>query len=91
MCLFFSHVNSLPNDKFLDWSSFKVFADNKIDLTENFKFVLGRVYKTVGKEENAGDQHFLLFPRCFPTNCSKRLLNIVIMWERVKRDFNSET
>ena len=27
--------------------------------------VLGRVEKIVGKEENAGYQHFLLFPKCF--------------------------
>ena len=29
------------------------------------KFVLGRVENTVGKGENAGDQHFLLFLQCF--------------------------
>ena len=31
--------NSLPNKKILDWSKFKVFADNKIIMTQKFKFV----------------------------------------------------
>ena len=58
-------VNSLPNDEILDLSKFKGFADDKIILTQNLKFVLGRVENTVGKGENAGYQHFLLFPQCF--------------------------
>ena len=29
------------------------------------KFVQDKVENIVGKEENAGDQHFLLFPQCF--------------------------
>ena len=29
------------------------------------KFVMGRVENIVGKGENAGYQHFLLFPQCF--------------------------
>ena len=32
-----------PNSKILDWSKFKAFADYKINMTEKFKFVLGRV------------------------------------------------
>ena len=28
-------------------------------------FVLGRIENIVGKGENAGNQHFLLFPQCF--------------------------
>ena len=32
---------------------------------EKLKFVLGRLENIVGKEENAGYQHFLLFPKCF--------------------------
>ena len=33
-------LNSLPNDKILDWSKSKVYADDKIKVTENLKFVL---------------------------------------------------
>ena len=54
--------NSLPNDKILDWSNLKAFAGDKINVTENLKFVLGRTENIMGKGENAGNQHFLLFP-----------------------------
>ena len=43
----------------------KAFADDKINVNKNLKFVLGRVENIVGKGENAGYQHFLLFPQCF--------------------------
>ena len=62
---------SAPNDKILDWFKLKAFAD-KINVTEKLKFVLGRVENIVGKGENAGYQHFLLFPQC--TMFSKRPL-----------------
>ena len=57
--------NSLPNNKFLDWTKLKAFADDKINVTEKLKSVLERVENIVGKGENAGYQHFLLFPQCF--------------------------
>ena len=56
---------SLPNDKILDWSKLKAYADDKINVTEKLKFVLGSVENIVGKGENAGYQHFLIFPQCF--------------------------
>ena len=43
----------------------KAFEDNKLNVTKKLKFVLGRVVNTVGKGENAGYQHFLLFQQCF--------------------------
>ena len=52
--------NCLPNDIFLDWSKLKAFADNKINVNKNLKFVLERIENIVGKGENAGYQHFLL-------------------------------
>ena len=33
-------VNSVPNDKVLDWSKLKACADDKINVTESLKFVL---------------------------------------------------
>ena len=57
--------NSLPHHKILDWSKLRAFADNKINLTQKLQFVLGRVENIVEKGENAGYQHFLLFPHCF--------------------------
>ena len=31
------------------------------------KFALDKIEKVMGKEENAGNQHFLLFLQCFQT------------------------
>ena len=59
------YFNSIPNYKILDQSKLKAFADDKINMTENLKFVLGRLENIVETEgENAGYQHFLLFPQC---------------------------
>ena len=57
--------NALPNDKILDLSKFKAFADHKLNVTQKMKFVSSRVENIVGKGENAGYLHFLLFPQCF--------------------------
>ena len=57
--------NSLPNDKSLDWSKLKAFADDKINVTKELKFVLERVKNVVVKGEIAGYQHFLHFPKCY--------------------------
>ena len=48
----------------LDWSSLKAFADDKCD----WKIEIlggGKEENIVGKGENAGYQHFLLFLQCF--------------------------
>ena len=58
-------VNSSPNDKILDWSKLKAFADDKIKLAKMMIFVFDTTENIVGKGENAGNQHFLLFPQCF--------------------------
>ena len=57
--------NSLPNDKVLDSSKLKTFADDTTELTKKLKFVLRRVENIVGKGENAGYRYFLLFPQSF--------------------------
>ena len=56
--------NPLPDDKSLDQSKSIACADDKINVTKNF--VLEKAENIVGKGENAGDQHFLLFPKCSP-------------------------
>ena len=43
-----------------------------------------RVENTVGKGENAGYQHFLLFPQYFPKPPSLGLLKVGIVWIRYK-------
>ena len=39
-----------------------------------------RVENIVRKGENVGDQHFLLFPQCFPKLSSMRSLKVGIVW-----------
>ena len=66
MPLYLSNVfNSLPNDKILARSKLKAFADDKTEFSKIMNFVFDRVENIVGKGENAGNQHFLLFPQCF--------------------------
>ena len=50
-------------------------------------YVLDRVENIVGKEENAGNQHFLLFSQCFQKSSSPRSLKVGIVRERVKHSF----
>ena len=66
-------LNSLPNDKILDLSNFKAFADDILKVVQITICVSDRVENIVGKGENAGYQHFLLFPAFspFPTMFSK--------------------
>ena len=44
------------------------------------KFVLDMIENIVRKEENAGYQHFLLFPQCFEKVFSPKRLNVGIVW-----------
>ena len=44
--------------------------------------LLDRLGDTVGKGENAGYQHFLLYPQCFPKPSSLGLLRVGIVWSR---------
>ena len=57
----------------------KALADDKIDVTQKLKFVLGQVENNLGKGENAGFQHFLLFPKCFQKPFSSGLLKVGIV------------
>ena len=58
--------NLLPNDQILDMTKLKAFADDKLNIDKMTIFLLDRVENTEGKLENAGYQHFLLFPQSFP-------------------------
>ena len=60
--LFGKGLNFFPSDNISDSSKLKAFADDKINVTQNFKFDLGQVESFEGKGENAGYKHFLLFP-----------------------------
>ena len=58
-------LNSLPNDKFLDRTKFKAFADDKFKIAKIMIYVFHRVENLEGKVETAFYQHFLLFPQGF--------------------------
>ena len=49
----------------MDSSKLKAFADDKLNDAVMMISLFGGVENTVGKGENAGYQHFLLFPQCF--------------------------
>ena len=61
-------TNWLLNDKILPLTKLKAIADNKFDVTEMMISFLERVENIVEKGENAGYQHFLLFPNVFKSS-----------------------
>ena len=61
--------------KFETGQKLKTFTDDKINMTEKFKFVLGGVENIVGKGENAGYQHILLFLQMFSKSFSYWVVN----------------
>ena len=72
--------NSLPNNNILDWTKLKAFADNKFNLAKMIIFLLDRLKKIVGKGENAGYQHCLLFQQYFQKTVSSGSLKVGIVW-----------
>ena len=54
--------NPLPNDKILDTTKLKAFADDNLNVAKKMISVFDIVQNTSGKGENTGYQHFLLFP-----------------------------
>ena len=52
----------LPNH--LDCTKFKAFANNELNVAK-LKICLDKEESIVGKGENAGYHHILLFPQCF--------------------------
>ena len=76
-------VNLYQLTKFLDLSQLKAFADDIVNMSEvieKLKFVLERVENSLGKGENAGYQHFLLFPECLQKASFSRWLRVGIVW-----------
>ena len=78
--LFCLEHNSLPNERFLDWSKFKAVTDDNVNVAQKQKFCLGWVENIAGKGENAGYQHFLLFPQCFQKASFSGLSKVGIVW-----------
>ena len=72
--------NSLPNDKIIDMTKLKALADDKLNIAKMMISLVYKVENTMGKGENAGYQHFLLFPCCFPKPTSLVSLKVGILW-----------
>ena len=62
----------------------KAFADNKIKVLKMMIFFFDRVENIVGKGENAGYRHVLLFPQCFQRAFYPESLKVGIVWLRVE-------
>ena len=58
----------------------KAFVDDKLNGAEMKISLYDRVENAVGKGENAGYQHFLLFQQCFPKPSSLGSLRVGIVW-----------
>ena len=74
-------VNSLPSDKFLRLVQIISICrrQNKCNL-KNRNYFQGWVENIAGKGENAGYQHFLLFPQCFQKASSAGSSKVAIVW-----------
>ena len=70
---------TLYQAKILDPIQIQAFLDDKINVTQKVKFVLGWLENIVEKGENAGYQHFLLFPHCFQNHSLSLSLKVGIV------------
>ena len=61
--------NPLPDDRILDWSKLKAFADDKLNVTKMLIFVFDKVENIVGKGEIVCTSNF-----SFPTMFSKGVI-----------------
>ena len=74
------YSNPLSNNRILDWSKLQAFAEDKINVTQKLEVALERVENLVGKGENAGFQHLLLFPQYFQKATFSGSLKVGIVW-----------
>ena len=68
---------SISNNKILHLSSFKIFADNSINVNKILKFFMERI-KTLS-EKMLGTRIFLYFSQCFEKTSFTRSLKFRIM------------
>ena len=74
-------IYPLPNVKMLDLSKLVALADDKVECDKKKIEICDRKGKNiVGKGENAGHQHFLLFPQCFQKLSSTGSLKVGNVW-----------
>ena len=71
-------------DKYLALTKLKAFADGKFKIAKTRNSAFNKVEVIVGKEENAGFQHFLHFLQCSQKASCIGSLKVVIVWLKVK-------
>ena len=72
--------NPLRYSNDVDCYKLKALADNDSNMAYTMKFSFDRFENIVGKEENAGNQHFLLLPQCFQKPSILTSIKLRIMW-----------
>ena len=72
-------LNSTKRQNF-DWTKFKAFADDKLNVAKIMISDFDGVENIVRKGENAGYQHFLLFSQCFQKASFSGSLKVKIVW-----------
>ena len=85
MTIPFPAFNPLPDNKFLESSKLKEFADDNFKFDENGRKLSKQIENTPGKGEIARYKQFLLFPQCFHKAGSPEVSKGVIVWEWVKQ------
>ena len=78
--MFSTPISLVHQNAVLCGNGSKAFADDKIKVPKLTIFVFDRVENTLGKGENAGYQHFLLFPQCFQRDFYPGSLKDGIAW-----------
>ena len=74
-------VMGFPNNNFyLDRTKFKAVADDNFNFSKIMVSIFFQAENTVGKGENAGYQHFLLFRLSFPKSSSSGSLKVGTVW-----------
>ena len=82
-----SLFNPLPDDKILDSSKLKEFADDNFKFDKNGRKLSKWGENTVGKGEIAHYEQFPLFPQCLQKVCFPGASKGVIVWEWVKQHY----
>ena len=70
----------LSNNRIIDWTKLETFADDILNEGELMISVWYRKENNVGKGENAGNEHFLLFPQCFQKASLSGSFKVETVW-----------
>ena len=71
------------DNKILSRTKLEAFAEHNFSVVQIMIYGLDWVENILGNGENAGYQHFLLFPQCFQKSSSWRSLKAGTLWLRV--------